>query len=1248
MQATQHDATGFNLEFGKTWIYPTNLPIRKYQKDIVGEALFKNTMVCLPTGLGKTFIAAVVMYNFYRWYPSGKIIFMATTKPLVKQQVDACYGIVAIPKESTAELTGSVLKQNRTSIWKDKRVFFLTPQVLRNDLDTIDGLGSKIKCIVIDEAHRARGNHAYCEVINKLQELNKEFRVLALTATPASNVVDVISICQQLLISHLEVRTENSADVQPYSHQKSIQTIVLKLDGKLSEVINDYKKILDKYVRILVENKVIHSNFSSLHKGRLFYLSKEYQEKNTHNRSTEKYKLITKVFATCTILYHAYDLLLRHGLRSFVRFFEESINKPLLTSCSSEIQQLVDDITNYVGPPLICDKLPDGSHLKLPENCKFGHPKFYKLREILSQHFATHDVKSKVIIFCEYKDSVAEAYAALLDQPSVKPKMFMGQSSITQKQQVNIIDSFRSGNFNTLISTCIGEEGINVGFVDIVICFDISNKSSVRFIQRIGRTGRDRNGRVVILVSEGREQQVLKDCLQEKQHLSNALIHSQNIDDKLYKDNPKMIPDGLSPECQELFIAPKKVMKLTNYFTSTAASSTMLETRMHDSIMKTTKSELRNISNFIPKTKFFILNDDESEVDNDCLVFNKHLNLQRTTCSVNVPSSSKTDIFIDMMRHIDYSRFNIKSKKLDTPQPSKKSTRIAAKKQTDIRNMFKQCSQISAAVPDEKELGIETLLEAKITSILANREDCGLCGKFESDLNIKRDLVPIGYLNLKIDLNFDATSICNLQYQISEKLNKNKEKECQSQENIYNEPVTITNLPEESPIKIHELEESHDNKIVNASHESPDLFDEELPVFSPPKISNGVSASTAQIHVVDEDIIEASPSPLINKRKASQTQSIGSMRAKKRIKFDCTDIFDASSIVKPPTKIIPQNLLDIKPNNSKSSPKIKVQANDLFDFDVIPKPAISETRRKKFIAIDLLDMSILKQKTPTIMNEQNESAKTAKKKKITANDLFNVLPTSQLSENEGSSSPNLSSFIPPADPPVLPKLNKSKKQLSCFDILDTSLLKKASPKINLSVLKSPTLFTPSNKLNSEKSNEDLPQLASAGSSTSLSSIEMVKGVKTLKSKMTAKRARQFIDSEAEVSSDEMHSADEHVSSQDGYDSSFVDDDDAKIAPATQTQAMYLQSVRSPFTRAKPLIRPAVRHVDDTIFQETVDLTYAKDSFCIDDDSVELEVESLDELEKAELELKNRRKNKITAKQDVGKRKRIRRIESDSD
>lgn len=73
---------------------------------MVKEALFKNTLVVLPTGLGKTFIAAVVMYNIYRWFPNGKVVFMAPTKPLVAQQVDACFNITGIPLEDTTQMTG--------------------------------------------------------------------------------------------------------------------------------------------------------------------------------------------------------------------------------------------------------------------------------------------------------------------------------------------------------------------------------------------------------------------------------------------------------------------------------------------------------------------------------------------------------------------------------------------------------------------------------------------------------------------------------------------------------------------------------------------------------------------------------------------------------------------------------------------------------------------------------------------------------------------------------------------------------------------------------------------------------------------------------------------------------------------------------------------------------------------------------------------------------------------------------------
>lgn len=97
---------GFDVEAGNVWIYPTNYPLRDYQFQIVEKALMMNTLVTLPTGLGKTFIAAVLMYNYYRWYPQGKIIFIAPTKPLVAQQIEACYNIMGIPESVTAELTG--------------------------------------------------------------------------------------------------------------------------------------------------------------------------------------------------------------------------------------------------------------------------------------------------------------------------------------------------------------------------------------------------------------------------------------------------------------------------------------------------------------------------------------------------------------------------------------------------------------------------------------------------------------------------------------------------------------------------------------------------------------------------------------------------------------------------------------------------------------------------------------------------------------------------------------------------------------------------------------------------------------------------------------------------------------------------------------------------------------------------------------------------------------------------------------
>ena len=94
--------------------------------------------------------------------------------------------------------------------------------------------------------------------------------------------------------------------------------------------------------------------------------------------------------------------------------------------------------------------------------------------------------------------------------------IFIGQSQtfagttgkgFNQATQLAVMKKFRDGTYNTLVATCVAEEGLDIGEVDLIVNFD-STKSSNTQVQRSGRTGRKRNGRVVNLVTEGKELRV--------------------------------------------------------------------------------------------------------------------------------------------------------------------------------------------------------------------------------------------------------------------------------------------------------------------------------------------------------------------------------------------------------------------------------------------------------------------------------------------------------------------------------------------------------------------------------------------------------------------------------------------------------------------------------------------------------------------------------------------------------------------
>ncbi|ODV90635.1 hypothetical protein CANCADRAFT_20243, partial [Tortispora caseinolytica NRRL Y-17796] len=203
-----------NREACKTLIYPDNMPQRSYQYSIIKKSIFHNLLCALPTGLGKTFIASVMMLNWYRWTEDTKIVFLAPTRPLVLQQAEACYRIVGLPRKDTGVLIGGTKSVTfREELYKSVRVLFMTPHILENDIKRGIIDPKSFVCVIVDEAHHATGGHAATKAVRQILEVNPSVRIMALTATPGSTIESVQTVIDNLNISAIDMRTETNIDI---------------------------------------------------------------------------------------------------------------------------------------------------------------------------------------------------------------------------------------------------------------------------------------------------------------------------------------------------------------------------------------------------------------------------------------------------------------------------------------------------------------------------------------------------------------------------------------------------------------------------------------------------------------------------------------------------------------------------------------------------------------------------------------------------------------------------------------------------------------------------------------------------------------------------------------------------------------------------------------------------------------------------------------------------------------------------
>ncbi|OJJ47912.1 hypothetical protein ASPZODRAFT_131517 [Penicilliopsis zonata CBS 506.65] len=560
-----------NDEAIKTWVYPTNLgKTRDYQFNIAQRGLYHNLLVALPTGLGKTFIAATIMLNWYRWTKNAQIIFVAPTKPLVAQQISACFGIAGIPRSQTTMLTGEAAPGIRAEEWQQKRVFFMTPQTLINDLKTGIADPKRIVLLVVDEAHRATGGYAYVEVVKFLRRFNQSFRVLALTATPGSTVESVQAVIDGLDIAKVEIRTEQSLDIREYVHSRNIEIETFENSEEMTLCMDLFSSTLQPLVDQLRNlNAYWGRDPMALTAFGLTKARQQWMASDPGRNANMGLKAkLNSIFTVLASLAHAIDLLKYHGITPFYRHLVHFQSGTGEGPKNGKYQrQIVQDesfkkLVNHLQ-----------TWTKHPEF--IGHPKLEYLKSVVLNHFldrgegtATEngqtDSKTRIMIFVHFRDSAEEVTRVLKRyEPMIRPHVFVGQSSakgsegMDQKKQLAIVEKFKKGTYNTIVATSIGEEGLDIGEVDLIVCYD-SSASPIRMLQRMGRTGRKRAGNITLLLMKGKEEDSYMKAKDNYEKMQQMIASGSRF--TFHTDiSPRILPAGIKPEAdkREIEIPPE-------------------------------------------------------------------------------------------------------------------------------------------------------------------------------------------------------------------------------------------------------------------------------------------------------------------------------------------------------------------------------------------------------------------------------------------------------------------------------------------------------------------------------------------------------------------------------------------------------------------------------------------------------------------------------------------------------------------
>ncbi|WP_128476962.1 DEAD/DEAH box helicase [Halorussus pelagicus] len=469
-------------------LVPEFIERRMYQLQLAGAAKDRHTLVCLPTGLGKTTVSLLVTAERLADV-GGKSLLLAPTKPLVQQHAEFYREALEIPDDDIVMFTGEVRPEERTELWQHASVVIATPQVVENDL-----VGSRIDLstvthVTFDECHRATGDYAYNYIAERYHQDASDPLVTGMSASPGGDEEEILEVCENLGIDNVEVMTEEDSDVEEYTHDTDVEWERVELPDEVLEIRDALNEVVEDRLAKLKELGITRKTSADLSETDIKKMRAELQQLIDNDQS-EGYQGMSAL-AEIRKLRTAVTYVETQSVEALRRYFERQRNAAKSSGASKASQR-------FVSEPKVKEAM------RRAEKYDDLHPKYSRARIRIAETLGIQNGE-RVIVFTESRDT-AEALTEFLGQ-NFDTQRFVGQGDkegsdgMTQTQQQEVLDRFRGGDFEVLVSTSVAEEGLDVPEVDLVLFYE-PVPTAIRSIQRKGRTGRQAKGKVAVLLAE--------------------------------------------------------------------------------------------------------------------------------------------------------------------------------------------------------------------------------------------------------------------------------------------------------------------------------------------------------------------------------------------------------------------------------------------------------------------------------------------------------------------------------------------------------------------------------------------------------------------------------------------------------------------------------------------------------------------------------------------------------------------------